>query len=90
MTVRWDGTTCRIEGDPPTAAGLTSVVLTNDSDAPVALLIGGVEAPKTWADALAFIRSADLSDPNIAPPDWLVQVQGDVMRRRRVDGHRRS
>ena len=79
MTVRWDGTTCRIEGQPPTAAGLTSVRLINDSNAPADLLFGGVKAPRTWEDAVAFIRAADLGDPKLVVPDWLIQAQGDVM-----------
>jgi hypothetical protein len=50
--------------------------LTNDSTAPVALLGAGVQAPKTWADAMAFLDAADLSDPNLVIPDWIIQGNG--------------
>ena len=79
MSVRWDGKACRFAGDPPTKAGLTSVLLINETKAPVALLFGGATPPKTWADALSFVRHADLSNPNVVVPGWLVQVPGDVM-----------
>ncbi|MBF8290369.1 MAG: rihA [Chloroflexi bacterium] len=76
LSVRWDGTNCTIEGPPPTSAGPALVRLTNDSAAPVALMGAGVRAPKTWADALAFIADADFSDPNQTTPDWAVPLGG--------------
>jgi inosine-uridine nucleoside N-ribohydrolase len=78
LSVRWDGTTCRIEGTPPSKAGVVRVTLTNDSTAPGGLLGAGVKAPKTWPDALAFIRAADFSDPNFVVPDWIIPVQGSL------------
>jgi len=79
LAVRWDGSACRIEGNPPARAGLVKVDLLNDSGAPVGLFSAGVRAPKTWADALVFIQGADFSDPNLAVPDWIVEVQGNAL-----------
>ncbi len=76
LSVRWDGTNCTIEGTPPASAGPVLVRLTNDSVADVGLLGAGVIAPKTWADALAFIADADFSDPNQTTPDWAVPLEG--------------
>ncbi len=78
VAVRWDGSTCRIEGTPPATAGLVKVELANDSSAPVGLLGAGVRAPKTWSDALAFVEGADFSDPNIVIPDWIIPVLGSI------------
>ena len=57
---------------------MVEVTLINTTDGDVALLMGGAAPPKTWADLVAFIRHADLSDPNLRPPDWITQVPGDV------------
>ncbi len=76
LPVRWNGTSCRMEGTPPASAGPVLLQLTNDSAAPVALLGAGVRAPKTWADALAFLADADFSDPNQTTPDWAVPLGG--------------
>jgi hypothetical protein len=40
--------------------------------------MAGAVAPKTWADVVAFVKRADLSDPNLAPPAWIAQVPVDV------------
>ena len=74
LSVTWDGTTCRYDGQTPTTAGLTRVELHNRSDGPAGLLAAGVRDPKTWADALAWINAADLSAQDIVIPDWIVQV----------------
>jgi inosine-uridine nucleoside N-ribohydrolase len=79
LVVRWDGSTCRIEGTPPTKAGLVKMDLANDSGAPVGLFGAGVKAPKTWSDALEFIEGADFSDPKIVVPDWIIQVEGGAL-----------
>ncbi len=78
MTMHWDGKTCRIEGDPPTSAGLTSVVLINESEADVVAMFGAATPPKRWKDLLAFIKGADLADPNLSVPEWAVQVAGNI------------
>jgi hypothetical protein len=77
LSVRWDGTTCRIEGTPPASVGPVLVQLVNDSTAPVGLLAAGINAPKTWADALALLETIDFSDPDLVIPDWIVPVEGD-------------
>ena len=68
------GTTCRFDGETPSAAGLTRVEIHNRSDRTVGLFAAGVRGPKTWADALAWINSADLSAQDVAIPDWIVQI----------------
>ena len=59
--VTWDGTTCRIDGAPPTKAGLVRIDFHNRSTAPAGLLGAGVREPKTWADALGVRRSRPTS-----------------------------
>lgn len=78
LSVSWDGATCRIEGRPPTTAGLTRVEIANTSTATVGVLVAGVAAPKTWADALALLHSIDLGDPELQVPDWVIQVPGSL------------
>ena len=77
LVMRWDGTTCRIDGEPPTAAGLTRIEIHNTSDAGAGLLVAGVREPKTWSDALAWVDDADFSDQDLAIPDWIVEVGSD-------------
>ena len=77
MEVRWDGTTCTVV-DPPDAAGLVQVTLVNTTQRDVALLMGGAAPPKTWADVVTFVQQADLADPNLKAPDWIVQVPVDL------------
>jgi inosine-uridine nucleoside N-ribohydrolase len=76
LTVEWDGTTCRIEDQPPSAAGLTTVTLHNRGPAPAGLLAAGVVPPKSWADALTWVETVDLAGTEPAVPDWIVQVAG--------------
>jgi purine nucleosidase len=76
LSVRWDGTTCTIEGTPPASAGPVLTQLTNDSTSPVVLMGAGVAAPKTWADAMAFVDTVDFSDPNLVVPDWIIEGTG--------------
>ena len=40
--------------------------------------MGGTSAPKTWADAVTYVQHADLSDPNLRAPDWIIQVPVDL------------
>jgi hypothetical protein len=79
MEVRWDGTSCTIV-DQPQAAGLVEVTLVNTTQGDVALLLGGAAAPKTWPDVVTFVQQADLADPNLKAPDWIVQVPVDLRR----------
>ena len=78
MVVNWDGQACRIAGQPPAEAGLTSVQLVNESDETIALLMGGAKPPKAWPDVVQFIQAADLGDPNLVPPDWIFQIGANV------------
>lgn len=71
----WDGTACHVEGAPPTA-GLVRIDFHNRSMAPASLLGAGVNEPKTWADALAYIGALDLSGGQPVIPDWIVQIEG--------------
>ena len=78
MAVHWDGETCRIEADPPTKPGLTSVELTNSSDEDVTVVFGQVTPPKRWSDVVPFLRGADLADPSFVQPDGIAEVPGSV------------
>jgi hypothetical protein len=78
LSVAWDGTTCRVVGDSPTASGPALVRLENTSTSDAGLLVAGVVAPKRWPDAVAFAGTADFSDPNLAIPDWIVPVPGNI------------
>ena len=40
--------------------------------------MGGAAPPKTWADVVTFVQHADLADPNLKAPDWIVQVPVDL------------
>ncbi|HEY3335876.1 MAG TPA: nucleoside hydrolase [Candidatus Limnocylindrales bacterium] len=77
ITVSWDGTTCRLEGTPPTTAGLTKLELHNRSTVPAGILAAGVREPRTWADALAWLETVDFATPGLSIPDWIVQVASD-------------
>jgi inosine-uridine nucleoside N-ribohydrolase len=77
LAMTWDGTSCRVDGSPPTAAGLTRVQLHNTSAVGAGLLVAGVREPKSWADALAWVDGADFSSPDLEIPDWIVQVGSD-------------
>ena len=77
MEVRWDGISCTVVA-PPDTAGLVEVTLVNTTQRDVALLMGGAAPPKTWADVVTFVQHADLADPNLKAPDWIVQVPVDL------------
>ena len=77
MEVRWDGDSCTVVA-PPDTAGLVEVTLVNTTQRDVALLMGGAAPPKTWADVVTFVQHADLADPNLKAPDWIVQVPVDL------------
>lgn len=77
LDARWDDTGCHI-ADGAIAAGTARVTLTNDSATAVLVFLAGVRAPHTWADAVAFIRSADLSDPAFQVPEWLTPIGGGM------------
>ena len=74
LTVEFDGTTCRIRGEPPSSAGLATVELRNLGPVTVSLMFGGAAPPKAWADVVAWLSAADLSDPGLAIPAWAIQV----------------
>jgi hypothetical protein len=38
----------------------------------------GVIAPKTWADAVALVKTIDLADPDLITPAWIFQVEGSL------------
>ncbi|MCI0582085.1 MAG: nucleoside hydrolase [Chloroflexi bacterium] len=78
LSVAWDGAACTVEASHGLVAGSARLEVTNGSDAPVAVFLAGVEAPRTWADAVAFVESADLSDPNLAPPEWIIETGSSV------------
>jgi inosine-uridine nucleoside N-ribohydrolase len=77
VRVTWDGTTCVMDPQVPTKAGMARVELVNTSSAPVGLLAAAVLPPHTWADAIGLITTADLADPSFAPPAWLVTIEGE-------------
>ena len=70
ISVTWDGAVCTISA-APSAPGLYAVRLQNGSAAPVAMLIAGVRAPKTWDDLLALVADYDPSQPQ---PDWVTGI----------------
>ncbi|MEW5990845.1 MAG: nucleoside hydrolase [Chloroflexota bacterium] len=76
LNVIWDGTTCDLEASTGLTAGSVRLQVANRSDEPLAVLLAGVETPRTWADVVAFIEGIDFSDPNLAPPDWITQING--------------
>jgi hypothetical protein len=78
LEVRWDGTACTMVGDPPRDAGVVRFTLVNTTQQDVTLTVAGTVAPRTWDDVMAFVNAADLSDPNLRPPDWIVPVPLDV------------
>jgi hypothetical protein len=78
LAVSWDGASCQLEASDGLVAGTVRLTVTNGSDAPVTAFLAGVEAPRTWADVVAFAGSADLSDPNFAPPDWIVSIEASA------------
>jgi len=47
-------------------------------DGDVTVVFGQVTPPKVWADVIPFLRGADLSDPNVVPPDGIAEVPGNV------------
>ena len=60
--------------EPTSSAGLTTVELRNLGPVTVFLMVGGAVPPKTWADVVAWLSAADLSDPDLAIPAWAIQV----------------
>ena len=69
----WDGTRCTLTGTPA-KPGDALVTFQNQGSGPGGLAIAAVVAPHTWADAIAWARHADFSDPNLVPPAWLLPV----------------
>jgi pyrimidine-specific ribonucleoside hydrolase len=76
LAVTWDGEACRLDASAGLVAGPTRLAVTNESDSDVLVFLAGVEAPRTWADAVAVVVSADLSDPTFVPPDWIIPIEG--------------
>jgi inosine-uridine nucleoside N-ribohydrolase len=75
ITVTWDGTTCDVTETPAGPAGEVRMRLHNQSGTPVGLIVAGVDAPHTWADALAWASTVDLGKPDLAVPTWLHPVE---------------
>ncbi len=73
MTVRWDGTGCSIEGGSANA-GTVIASLVNDATEPVGIGMATTIPPKTWRDAIDFVRTSDPANPEAALPDWLVEL----------------
>jgi len=78
LAVTWDGASCKLEASGGLVAGSIRLKVTNGSDAPVAAFLAGVEAPRTWADVVTLAASVDPSDPNFAPPEWIVPIEGEA------------
>ena len=76
LAVTWDGAACRLGASAGLVAGAARLAVTNESDADVTVFLAGVEAPRTWADAIALVESVDLSDPTFVPPDWIIPIEG--------------
>ncbi len=75
LSATWDGHRCQVTATPA-AAGDTLVTFENQGTDPAGVAIAGTVAPHTWADALAWARHVDLSDPNATPPPWLQTMGG--------------
>jgi len=78
LTVTWDGSTCDLEGSSGLTAGSVRLEVANRSDQALAALLAGVETPRTWTDVVAFLESVDLLDPNLAPPEWIIQISSSA------------
>ena len=78
LTVTWDGATCDLRASSGLTAGSVRLEVANGSDESLAVLLAGVETPRTWADVVAFIESVDVSDPNLAPPDWIIEISSSA------------
>ena len=78
MEVRWDGTSCTVVDPPDDGRPGRGHARATRPSGDVALLMGGAAPPKTWADVVAFVQHADLADPNLKAPDWIVQVPVDL------------
>ncbi len=77
LRMTWDGTNCRMDGDPPTTGGLLQISFANRGTTGAGLVAAGVVQPRTWADALAWVSTLDLSDESaLAPPDWIIEIEG--------------
>ena len=76
VAVTWDGTACRIDGEPPTKAGLIQVTFANRGTGNASLSAAGFVPPRTWTDVLTLVSSLDLSATDVSVPDWIVQIDG--------------
>ena len=79
LGVTWDGTTCEHEDPLPTKAGPTVVEVANTSAMAGGLNIAGIATGHTWQDAITYIQHADLADPALVVPDWIIEVQGGAL-----------
>jgi len=71
LTASWDGRRCSIT-ETPAGPGGALVTFENGGTGPGGLAIASVVAPHTWADAIAWARHADFSNPNLEAPAWLI------------------
>lgn len=70
LTVRWDGTTCRLD-EPAGGTGVYRAHLVNESASPAGLAIVSVAAPHAWAELPDVIAALD---PTVEPPAWVVPL----------------
>ena len=73
LTASWDGSHCAVTGTPA-RPGDALVTFENRSAGEAALQLARAVEPHTWADAIAWAKRADFSDPNLKPPAWIVPV----------------
>jgi pyrimidine-specific ribonucleoside hydrolase len=73
LTASWDGRQCAVT-KTPAEAGDALVTFENRSAGEAALQLARAVEPHTWADAIAWAKRADFSDPNLKPPAWIVPV----------------
>lgn len=76
LEVTWDGAACHLDPSKELSAGVVRLAVSNESDAPVTVYLAGVEAPRTWADLIAFAESVDFS--NLVPPDWIIPIDASA------------
>jgi inosine-uridine nucleoside N-ribohydrolase len=69
VAVTWDGVTCTADAGEAPAAGMARLTFTNHDDGPAGAFLAGVEAPHTWAEVEALVRSVD--SETAEAPDWI-------------------
>ena len=66
--VTFDGTTCHLDTAGPTV-GTFRLTFRNESTAPAGVTLATVRPPKTWDDAIAYVRSVDPTAGQLV--DWI-------------------